>query len=807
MRYFLIITLSNVLTPMNKQTVQNTPGQEFFNSDAFTQLFYRSPVPKCVLSAETKQFITVNKQYLKLTGFNEDELLGVDSRTIGLVGFDEADTTIAAATESSYEVAIPLVISTKNNEKRSVLVYIYEFDIGLSDESYIIASLVDLTERERIAKLFRQEKEFKEKVIESINDGMVITDLSGTCIDVNPALIGMTGFKREELVGTKAPFKYWPPEYHDEILSYFYKAREGKQNTFSVKIMRKDGERFPASVVTSRINDKDGRLIAMLATIKNITEQVQVESMLRETAEKSNQRKKAILELASLVGSDYYESLKKITSLASRVLNVERVSVWKFNEGRSEIECEKLFNKSDSSFEKGAILKKEDNPAYFETLSKNKTINVSDAVNDPITKAFIKEYLTPNKITSLLDVFIQGQGEYYGIICFENVGSIREWSADEEEFATSVANLVSLMVQSRNRMIAEEKLQKLNVTLSNTVTELNELKNKLEHENVYLRKEIEMVFNFEEMVYGSDVFSKILTEVEQVAPTKATVLLLGETGTGKELLARAIHNLSDRKDFPLIKVNCAAIPQELIESELFGHKKGSFTGAIADKIGKIELADGGTLFLDEIGELPLTMQPKLLRFLQEGEIEKIGDPKVCKLDVRVIAATNKNLIKEVAKKRFREDLYFRLNVFPIVVPPLRKRKEDIPILIEHFVDKFSKIYRKKISFISDNSMREMQSYHWPGNIRELENLIERAVILSNSTTLKILEFETEASSGKRPVKHSNLSLNEAQRIHILNVLEKSNWKIDGPNVAAVMLDIKPSTLRDRMKKLKIQRPH
>jgi len=791
---------------MNKQTVQNTPGQEFFNSDAFTQLFYRSPVPKCVISAETKQFITVNKQYLKLTGFSEDELLGVDSRTVGLVGFDVADSTIAAATESSYEVAVPLVISTKKGEKRSVLVYIYEFDLVYNKESYVLASLIDLTERERIAQLFRQEKEFKEKVIESIYDGMAITDLSGTCIDVNPALIEMTGFKREELVGKKAPFKYWPPENHEEILSYFYQAREGQQKFFSVKIMRKDGERFPASVVTSRINDKDGRLIALLATIKNITEQVEVENMLRETAEKSNQRKKAILELASLVGSDYHESLKKITSLASRVLNVDRVSVWKFNEDRREIECEKLFNKSNNTFDKGVILKKEDNPAYFESLSKNKTINVSDAINDNTTKAFSKHYLTPNRIASILDVFIQGQGDYYGIICFEHVGSIRDWSADEEEFATSVANLVSLMVQSKNRMIAEEKLQKLNVTLSNTVTELNELKNKLEHENVYLRNEIDMVFNFEEMVYGSDVFSRILNDVERVAPTKANVLLLGETGTGKELLARAIHNLSDRKDYPLIKVNCAAIPQELIESELFGHKKGSFTGAIADKIGKVELANGGTLFLDEIGELPLTMQPKLLRFLQEGEIEKIGDPKVHKLDVRVIAATNKNLKKEVAKKRFREDLYFRLNVFPIVVPPLRKRKEDIPILIEHFVDKFSKIYRKKINFISDNSMQEMQNYHWPGNIRELENLIERAVILTNSSTLKILEFESGVASGKRPVKHSNLSLNEAQRIHILNVLEKSNWKIDGPNGAANMLDIKPSTLRDRMKKLKIHRP-
>ncbi|MGB2685282.1 MAG: sigma-54 dependent transcriptional regulator, partial [Olleya sp.] len=291
------------------------------------------------------------------------------------------------------------------------------------------------------------------------------------------------------------------------------------------------------------------------------------------------------------------------------------------------------------------------------------------------------------------------------------------------------------------------------------------------------------------------------------APTNATVLLLGESGTGKELLARAVHNISNRNSKPLIKVNCSAIPRELIESELFGHKKGSFTGAFSDKIGKFELADGGTLFLDEIGELPLDMQPKILRFLQEGEIEVVGGLGSKKLDVRVIAATNRNLLAEIEKKQFREDLYFRLNVFPIAVPALRDRKDDIPLLVEHFVDKFGKTYEKQIKYISDDAMSQLKAYNWPGNIRELENLIERALILSNSDTLIIPGFETTNQKSKQRINSVDLNLDTVLRNHILQVLEDCKWKISGSNSASEALGLKPSTLRDKMNKLGILKPN
>jgi DNA-binding NtrC family response regulator len=354
------------------------------------------------------------------------------------------------------------------------------------------------------------------------------------------------------------------------------------------------------------------------------------------------------------------------------------------------------------------------------------------------------------------------------------------------------------------RKKAEREVISANKQLLKANNELNLLRNKLEQENVYLRNEIDLVFNYEEMVYGSEEFSIVLTEVEKVAPTNATVLLLGESGTGKELLARAIHNTSLRNNKPLIKVNCSAIPRELIESELFGHKKGSFTGAFGDKIGKFELADGGTLFLDEIGELTLDMQPKILRFLQEGEIEIVGGTQIKKLDVRVIAATNRDLKDEIEKKQFREDLYFRLNVFPIIVPPLRKRNDDVPLLVEHFVEKFNKSYGKKIKYISDEAMRKLKQYEWPGNIRELENLIERASILSTSETLIIPGFESSAQK-TISINDTDLSFDTAQRNHILQVLEKCNWKISGTNGAATILELKPSTLRDKMVKLGIKK--
>jgi formate hydrogenlyase transcriptional activator len=330
---------------------------------------------------------------------------------------------------------------------------------------------------------------------------------------------------------------------------------------------------------------------------------------------------------------------------------------------------------------------------------------------------------------------------------------------------------------------------------------------RLTAENKYLQEEIKLNYNFEKIVSSSKKFHKVLQQIEQVASTDATVLILGESGTGKELLARAVHNISKRSKRPLIKINCANLPANLIESELFGHERGAFTGAMDRKIGRFELADNGTIFLDEIGELPVELQAKLLRVLQEGEFERLGNPKTIKVNVRVIAATNRNLEEAIAKKEFREDLFYRLNVFQIMSPPLRSRKEDIPLLVNHFVKKYEGKMGREIKIIPDKVIRALMLYDWPGNIRELENMVERALILSRGDELEFGDWipSVKSTSNQEEGNLQLLKMEEVEMEHITRILNKTNWKVSGEKGAAKILGLNPTTLESRMKKLGIRR--
>ncbi|MEO6733544.1 MAG: sigma 54-interacting transcriptional regulator [Ferruginibacter sp.] len=327
---------------------------------------------------------------------------------------------------------------------------------------------------------------------------------------------------------------------------------------------------------------------------------------------------------------------------------------------------------------------------------------------------------------------------------------------------------------------------------------------RLKAQNKYLQDEIKHSHNFEEIVSRSKNFHRILQQIEQVASTDATVLILGESGTGKELIARAVHNISNRSKRPLVKVNCATLPANLIESELFGHERGAFTGAMEKKIGRFELADGGTIFLDEIGELPFDLQSKLLRVLQEGEFERLGNPKTMKVNVRVIAATNRNLETAIEKKEFREDLYYRLNVFPIFTPPLRDRKEDVPLLVNHFIKKYEGKMGRKITSVEPEVMEALCEYNWPGNIRELENLIERALILSRNNVLEYGDW-IPAKKHLPGEKSAAQKMEDVERNHITEVLKQTSWKVSGEKGAAKILGLNPTTLEAKMKKLGIRR--
>lgn len=351
-------------------------------------------------------------------------------------------------------------------------------------------------------------------------------------------------------------------------------------------------------------------------------------------------------------------------------------------------------------------------------------------------------------------------------------------------------------------------------SLKNALAEVQSLKDQLHQENIYLKQEIRDASNFGEIIGQSEPLRRVLSKAEQVAPLNTTVSIFGETGTGKELLAHAIHKLSPRRNHTLIKVNCAALPGSLIESELFGHEKGAFTGADSRRPGRFEIAHGGTLFLDEVGELPLDLQSKLLRVLEEGEFERLGGTHTLKVDVRVIAATNRNLEEAVRKGEFRSDLYYRLNIFPITLPPLRDRKEDIPILVTHLVRHLSQKLGKTIDAISQDTMAKLRNYPWPGNVRELRNVIERAVIISPGSQLRLiddldsqaLELDLHEEATLHGVFPVGGTLEQTEYNLIMQTLKKVHWKVEGPGGAAELLNIHPSTLRSRMRKLRIERP-
>jgi formate hydrogenlyase transcriptional activator len=435
-------------------------------------------------------------------------------------------------------------------------------------------------------------------------------------------------------------------------------------------------------------------------------------------------------------------------------------------------------------------------PWYFEQIRTGRAIVMPDLLEGlPREARAERDYCIASGIKANLTIPISVGGRFSAAIASGSFSRPMEWPEGVIQRVRIVGQILANALY-RKRAVEE---------LDQKLEEIRKLKARVEAENVYLREEARSTAGFEEIVGRSLGLRKALDLVTGVAPTDSAVLLLGETGTGKELFANALHSLSPRKDRPLVKVNCASIPAGLLESELFGHEKGAFTGAVSQHLGRFEIADGGSLFLDEIGDMPLELQSRLLRVLQDGVVERVGSEKGRKVDVRLISATNRDLLKEVAEGRFRRDLFYRLSAFPITLPPLRERKDDIPLLIWALINRRQPELRRQVERIAKADMRRLTAYDWPGNIRELENVIMRALILSPGKDLFLEAAIGSAALGGTPARPSH-RLDDVEREHILATLEQGGWRINGPDGAASQLGLKPSTLRSRMAKLGITRP-
>jgi formate hydrogenlyase transcriptional activator len=479
-----------------------------------------------------------------------------------------------------------------------------------------------------------------------------------------------------------------------------------------------------------------------------------------------------------------------VSASLQKVIQHDGCSLMLYEPDTGQYRCHVLkVSKNESFVEEGRADKSTKSPGCVAFSTRAPAVFTERDLIAMAGESKIAQHLLSEGVKSFCSIPLESHDRILGTL---NIGRLREtaFGADEVALLTQVAQQIAIAVENglAYRQIAE-------------------LKEKLNEEKLYLEREIRSEHNFEEIVGDSEPLKHVLGQVEIVSPTDSTVLIQGETGTGKELVARAIHNLSSRRSRTFVKLNCAAIPTGLLESELFGHEKGAFTGAIAQKIGRFELANGGTLFLDEVGDIPLELQSKFLRVLQEQEFERLGSNRTIRVDIRLVAATNRDLAQMVTDKQFRSDLYYRLNVFPIHTPPLRERANDVDSLVRYFTQKFAARMNKRITAIPTETMTALSKYHWPGNIRELENVIERAVILTRGSSLSVPLAELRSRPAPTETDPRNLStLEDAEREHIRQALHQANWLVGGPSGAAAKLGMKRTTLQSKMVKLGIERP-
>jgi formate hydrogenlyase transcriptional activator len=638
-------------------------------------------------------------------------------------------------------------------------------------------------------------------MLDSAAEAICACDSSGTCLFANRSAARILGYDDPaELLGRNLH----ELEHHTRKDGTPYPLEEcpiytGFQKGESVHrddelYWRKDGTSFPVEYWSHPIV-KEGRTMGAVVTFIDITERKHTEEALR----RSEEQNRRLLQINNAIITNLTQEalLHSISAALHRFIGFDRCAITLYQPERDTFRFLAVEGELASDyFQTGMETQRSETSVGW--VYEHQQSRVCGDLKESAEFANERR-LAAEGIRSICVLPMALQGKCIGTLSF--VSRERErYSKQDVLFLQEVANQVVLAIRNMQ-----------------SYDEIASLKGRLEKENVYLREELRAEHNFEEIVGNSPALLKVLRDVEQVAPTDSTVLIYGETGTGKELVARAIHSRSPRSSRALVIVNCSAISAGLVESELFGHVKGAFTGALDRRIGRFELANGGTIFLDEIGELNLETQVKLLRVLQEREFEPVGSSRTLRVEVRVIAATNRNLREAVEAGRFRADLFYRLNVFPIEIPPLRERRSDIPRLVAFNVSRLSKRFGKKVEGVSVESMEHLLNYAWPGNIRELQNVIERALIVSTEPILrldrdlipilgaKVADSQGAAGNYGIPSNSAALpTLNEVERNHILAALHKSGGKIEGANGAAKILDIHPNTLRHRIQKLGIR---
>jgi PAS domain S-box-containing protein len=824
-------------------------------------VYGRSPIGIALVDTRTGRFLQVNPKFCEISGREEGELLASDVESISHA--DDMELTREKlrqlADEDVAEYAMEKRYVRPDGAARWVRVMAVPMWAKGEKARWHVGLVEDITERKQVEEALRKSEEHFRLLVEQASDGIFLVGAEGRYLDINPAGAEMLGYSRGQILRLSIADLVAAEEVPRIASEVARLAADGViRSEWSFR--RKDGTLFPGELVGRQL--PDGSLQGIL---RDITERKRAESRLQEYErvvegleemivvvdrnyryvianqafldrhglkrdQVVGQRAPAILDKSAfetviklrvdecLQGKIVkYEMKYTYPKLGERDLQlsyfpiegpkgVDRlISIMRdvTEQKRAESKLREYERVVEGLEEMIVVVDREyryviANRAYLNYRGSER----EDVVGHLIPEVIGEELFAVNK--PRIDECFQGKVVEYELKhMYPNIGEreLRMFYMPIEG-PTGIERIASIMQDVTERKRAEETLRQNLLQLQAVTEELREAKEKLSEEKLYLEESIDSELGYGEIIGRSGALKEVMSKAATVAPSEATVLLLGETGTGKELLARALHRMSRRANSSFIKLNCAAIPSGLLESELFGHEKGAFTGAVARKVGRLELADGGTLFLDEIGEIPIDLQPKLLRVLQDQEFERLGGVKTLKVDFRLLAATNRDLLKSVKAREFRSDLYYRLNVFPIVIPPLRERREDIRPLVEYFVHHFAQRMKKTISSIPTRTMEVLVRWNWPGNIRELENFLERSVILTPGSVLQapLTELEAQLDEGGGYMG----TLQEKERDSILQALRDCQGRLGGADGAAARLGLKRTTLQSKLVRMGIR---